>query len=538
MEAWWPLDEQLGPTAAEIVNSNNGTHISNPSPTNGKVDYALSFNGENYVEVLDHEASPHLNCGREDLSIDAWIRTKKTDGIQVIVDKRDSSVRGYSLYLFNGKLGFQLATGSHTNYVWSSGPFIANGDWHHVAVTVDRNNWNGGTWYIDGSPNGNHFDPTPHGASLTNSSPLRIGSRSFAVSGLFIGEIDEVELFCRELQDYEIKAIYDAGPRGKCKVDVCISDGPLDTGAEPSLPQPPCGSYWCSPDIVVNHINSGGGPNLPLPAHQNPEKGQSNYAYAQVRNCGNATAYNVDVEIYLAEAATGLSWDGDWTSLGVSTVPILPVGETYLIDPVEWNPPETGHHCMVARLVTPQDMPTNETTSIFNNTKINNNIAWRNLNIVDLLRDRAVSVNFIMRQTSDVAPTRLVIRVTNEKGEPIALHPEVTTVTLGGLGTLHIDGSVEGFEMQETREGGISAKMTEEKASIGIEIAEGEEPKLSLTFGATALIGESPEKYVHVEQFEGKELVGGITYELRSPTARDTPLMTKPILDKFLASHD
>lgn len=88
-------------------------HLNGPTPVSGMVERALSFDGvDDYVEVT-HPMDGSLGLGTGDFSIDAWIKTNRRSGIQVLVDKRDegSSVQGFSLYLSNGELGFQLADG-------------------------------------------------------------------------------------------------------------------------------------------------------------------------------------------------------------------------------------------------------------------------------------------------------------------------------------------------------------------------------------------------------------------------------------------
>lgn len=227
MAAWWPLDETSGVTAADIAGfPTNGAHVNGPAPVAGKVAGALGFDGVNdYVQVANHAS---LNFGTGNLSIDAWIRTSATSGIQLIVDKRveAASTQGYSFFIGNGMLGFQLAQGggssicstaptsSCTNY--GSGAFVADGQWHHVAVTVERGSTTGGRFYVDGLPVAT-FDPTIRPGSLTNTSPLRLGSRSSTVTGLWRGALDEVELFPRVLTAMEVRRIFLAGSAGKCK---------------------------------------------------------------------------------------------------------------------------------------------------------------------------------------------------------------------------------------------------------------------------------------------------------------------------------
>ncbi|MBD2247725.1 LamG domain-containing protein [Nostoc sp. FACHB-888] len=175
------------------------------------LDTIASFNGtSDFLEIPKNE---NLNFGTGDLSISAWVKTTSTSGLEVILDKRVETtgpVQGYSLSNSNGNLLLQLADGvgnQFTNYV--SNISIADGNWHHVAVTVDRDQPDGGRWYLDGVEIvGERFNPTRRG-SLSNSKPLVIGRRSDNPGwpGFFNGQIGFVRLDKRVLSSQEIKAI-------------------------------------------------------------------------------------------------------------------------------------------------------------------------------------------------------------------------------------------------------------------------------------------------------------------------------------------
>lgn len=235
--AWWPLDElAAADNAEELIAGNFGVPFNGPAPLAGEyVDNSRCFNGANqYIEVAD---DPALNFGTGDFTIDAWIRTTSLSSVRIIVDKRTSDASGttgYSFFTSAGNIAFQLADGggssvcaacptaaSCTNYI--SSDFVADGNWHLVAVTIDRGA-GVGTFYVDGVPT-TTFDITCHPGSVTNSGALRIGSRSFSVSSVFDGCIDEVELFNRVLQVPEMVDLYVAGTAGKCKVR-CVEPPP------------------------------------------------------------------------------------------------------------------------------------------------------------------------------------------------------------------------------------------------------------------------------------------------------------------------
>ncbi|MGB0383679.1 MAG: LamG-like jellyroll fold domain-containing protein [Ardenticatenaceae bacterium] len=219
MVGWWPLDESGSTTAADIVGGHNGTHLNNPTPIPGMVDVALRFDGvDDYVEVPDHS---DLNFGTGDFSIDAWIRTDSDDNYQVLLDKRNFARIGYKLFLYNGRLMFELADSSGwSTYYNPNSKKLNDGDWHLVAVTVDRDG--NGQLYADGDVI-HTFYPGKRPGSINNTANLWIG-KHHVNKGLnrelwFEGDIDEVEIFNRALEADEIKAIYEAGSLGKCKCD-------------------------------------------------------------------------------------------------------------------------------------------------------------------------------------------------------------------------------------------------------------------------------------------------------------------------------
>ncbi len=180
------------------------------------VDRALRFDGvDDYFEVPDHQ---ELNFGTGDFSFVTWLRTLQHRGVQSILDKRRAGV-GYHVYLHNGRVGLQLADGSFSNY--GSPMAVDDGQWHLVAITVERGLPDGIRWYIDGVPVGPPADPRGHRGSLSNASPLRFATRTGTPSGWWSGDLDEPALFSRALTRAEVQRIQTAGPAGQCK---CIGD--------------------------------------------------------------------------------------------------------------------------------------------------------------------------------------------------------------------------------------------------------------------------------------------------------------------------
>jgi hypothetical protein len=170
-----------------------------------------SFDGQTHaVEVPDQ---PFLHFGEESFSISAWIKTASQTDLAVILDKRvetSGPLRGYVVANYNGKLLLQLADANGrgwTNY--ESAAFIADDQWHHIAITVDRQAPDGIRYYVDGQEVGPRANPTGRSGSLTTTVPLTIGRRSDHPNwpGYFRGSLADVALFRSVLTPEQIEAL-------------------------------------------------------------------------------------------------------------------------------------------------------------------------------------------------------------------------------------------------------------------------------------------------------------------------------------------
>ena len=245
MVGWWTGDNNANDISGL---NNNGILHGGATYVSGKVANAFNVSGiADYISVPDNSS---LNFGRNNLSIDAWVRTADSNNVLSIVQKQagtPSNPIGYILFIVQGKLSFQLGDGSFALNHPVTNVQIADGKWHFVAVTVDRKNTAGGRLYIDGSTVLT-FDPTTRSNSITNTSALIIANRQIgSITARFQDQIDEVEIFNRVLSTGEVYSIFAADSVGKCKQGTLLGsicgvkfndvngNGVRDAG-EPGLP--------------------------------------------------------------------------------------------------------------------------------------------------------------------------------------------------------------------------------------------------------------------------------------------------------------
>lgn len=182
--------------------------------------------------------------------------------------------------------------------------------------------------------------------------------------------------------------------------DVWVKDNPTDLGTVPST-----GSMYLGPDIW-NRLAPDG-----LTSQDNPEHGQPNYLYANIRNASAVEVKATTIDAWIGTLAVGLIWPDAFTYIGRFNIPNLAPGEVRQVGPIEWEPPTSGHYCMYTRVQSPQDPITFvEGSSVWTNAQNSNNIAYRNMTIVDL--SSAKSVSFLVRNIlNEKAEINIVIDV-------------------------------------------------------------------------------------------------------------------------------
>ena len=176
--------------------------------------------------------------------------------------------------------------------------------------------------------------------------------------------------------------------------DVYLRDHVGDTG------EPHSGPISASPDIIVRPdpvadpqaaFGAGSGTENDAALGFEVEAGQPNSIYVRVRNQGALAATNVEATVFWSPVAS-LVTPVLWNLVGTATIPNVPIGEVLTVsDAITWasaDIPATGHYCFVGLVGTADDpapAPVDflDWTNFQDFIKNNNNVTWRNFNVVD-----------------------------------------------------------------------------------------------------------------------------------------------------------
>jgi hypothetical protein len=192
-----------------------------------------------------------------------------------------------------------------------------------------------------------------------------------------------------------LRAIID-GKMLNLSPDIYVRDFIGDTG------DPHLGAISSSPDIILRQtavpdpqaaFGAGSGTENDMTLGYEAKAGQDNHVYIRVRNRGGSTANNAGATIYWTPPSTLLTPDL-WTLLGSTILPPVPTGDLLTVsNAITWSSaalPAQGHYCFVGILDTPRDpgpAPADflDWDNFITFIRNNNNVTWRNFNIVDNL---------------------------------------------------------------------------------------------------------------------------------------------------------
>jgi formylglycine-generating enzyme required for sulfatase activity len=194
--AHWNFDEASGDTVNDSSgNNHNGTIYGGATRIDGISGKALNFDGEDdYVDIAG-TSNLHLLSG---FTLSAWARFTNHIDDGSIVGKHAGQPNGYVLGVLQDKFDFYF---QNTRLLTAN--TYSDGQWHHIAGTYDGIS-HLQNFYVDGEL----VQSQTITYDITNSANITIGKTSTA----FEGNIDEVRIYNRALNEAEIMNLYSMQP--------------------------------------------------------------------------------------------------------------------------------------------------------------------------------------------------------------------------------------------------------------------------------------------------------------------------------------
>ncbi len=198
-----PLDEGQGSTAMDAsVYQNPGEIIGEAAWVQGKIGMALEIVNNSHVVIPE---IPEYDVTSE-VTLMTWMRTTSVTTWARLIDKSQWQTTGYDLVLNQGTQVpmLEFFVNNTTSQVMATTP-VDDDEWHFIAGTFGNQTLR---IYVDGIQEGEvgsngGVDINP------NDLPVMIGGESSSNGGQqYVGNVDEVAMFNRELTAEEIQNIF------------------------------------------------------------------------------------------------------------------------------------------------------------------------------------------------------------------------------------------------------------------------------------------------------------------------------------------
>lgn len=297
--------------------------------------------------------------------------------------------------------------------------------------------------------------------------------------------------------------------------DVYMRDTPADSGWEPSA-----FDIWTSPDIkVCNNVNG-------CASSTNPVFGTpNNYVFVTLRNSGPLRPIGPiggSLHLYYLPSGGNSAWGSaapSWQRIHTEHGIFLDAFETRDIR-INWaNVPAPGHYCLLARWVAegdPMTYPEFIGSDTVTNTKRNNNIAWRNVDVVRMLPGGTGKTTYDVRFPLD-RDIRLFVR---PEAEPFPGRVTLELTERLFKAWEEAGKEAEGLEGIE----GTTLFFGGHGGTIALHGNKEMDERIHVSFVSDGPTGAFPMNFFEMD--DRKDPVGGVRYDLNviAPDAEPTPV--------------
>lgn len=214
--SYWKLDNN----SADALGVNNGTDGGSLTYATGRINQGVSQTDGATGLGISFGTGTTLDLSAYPLSVSAWFKTSSSfsqdnDTMRIFGSQLQSAP--FSNYLLQmdmgsvsgdrGKIALGYRNTAGTSYFVTSSSLYNDGAWHFATGTIDGSG--NMKLYIDGSLVASGTTAT---GTLSPSRLSTIGSGSItSANDVWVGQIDEVGVWSRELSSTEVTSLYNGG---------------------------------------------------------------------------------------------------------------------------------------------------------------------------------------------------------------------------------------------------------------------------------------------------------------------------------------
>lgn len=203
----WRMDDAAGLTATDTIGGHDGTLHGDAAWTDGRIDGALSFDGDgDYVSLPSHET-----LEGDQMTVEAWVNLNASGGVNgPIVMQHTATNVGYRFNVVSNKPTFAIIVqGRNVVILIASLDSITMNEWHHLAATNDGSDLR---LYVDGE-----FKGSVSSVGHTGAEHEAYIGYDHSLGMYLDGMIDDVRIYDRALGEHEFAGVGDSLDRWDAK---------------------------------------------------------------------------------------------------------------------------------------------------------------------------------------------------------------------------------------------------------------------------------------------------------------------------------
>jgi len=197
--AWYKFDGNANDSSG---NGRHGTATGAVTYAAGKFGQAINLDGSSYVVITGYKGI----LGSNAFSITAWAKSTSTGDVTMVNWGTNVGGQRADFRLYQGRLRCEHGAGN-----LQANTVLADGQWHHVAVTVTQSapiSYPNVKLYLDGNDD-SRITTDPDTFNIVANVDVNIGRRGTNNDRVFPGSLDDVRIYDKVLSQAEIRTIMD-----------------------------------------------------------------------------------------------------------------------------------------------------------------------------------------------------------------------------------------------------------------------------------------------------------------------------------------